>query len=421
MKVLWITNIILPPLADHLKKSTKGSGGWMSASIEALRTACSDITFAVASCGGNGINLKKEINGVIYYLIPFPENQKRYVKEMESYWQEIKSDFQPDIVHIHGSEYTHGLAYIRACGSKNVILSLQGLISVIVRYQKGGISEKDARNAFTLYDLRAGSINGMDKFNDMRIEMEHSYFRALNHVIGRTSWDRKHVKTINPNINYHFCNETLRSDFYDKSWSLERCKKHSIFLSSAAIPLKGAHKVFEALPYILQKFPDTVVYVAGRNIMDPKSIKDWLKLSGYGNYLRKLIKKLKIANHIKILGLLDSDEMVNAYLNCHVFVCPSSIENSPNSLGEAQLLGVPSVASYVGGVSDFIEHGKTGFIYRFEEVELLADYVCRIFANDQLAKELSESEKIVAKQRHDKALNVSTTLSIYNNIINNDN
>jgi glycosyltransferase involved in cell wall biosynthesis len=38
-------------------------------------------------------------------------------------------------------------------------------------------------------------------------------------------------------------------------------------------------------------------------------------------------------------------KMITEYRNAHIFICPSSIENSPNSLGEAQLIGVPVIAA----------------------------------------------------------------------------
>ena len=81
--------------------------------------------------------------------------------------------------------------------------------------------------------------------------------------------------------------------------------------------------------------------------------------------------------------------MCKRYLQSHVFVCPSFIENSPNSVGEAQLLGIPCIASFVGGVSDMVVDGETGLLYRFEEVEMLAAAVCRIFTDDKFAKRLS--------------------------------
>ena len=51
----------------------------------------------------------------------------------------------------------------------------------------------------------------------------------------------------------------------------------------------------------------------------------------------------------------------------NVFVMPSSIENHSSTLIEAMIVGVPCVASDVGGISELITHGKTGFLYRFEE------------------------------------------------------
>ncbi len=66
---------------------------------------------------------------------------------------------------------------------------------------------------------------------------------------------------------------------------------------------------------------------------------------------------------IHFLGSLDAEKMKQAYLDANVFVLPSTIENSPNSLGEAMLLGVPCVAADVGGVTDLLHAGE-GFVPR---------------------------------------------------------
>ena len=56
--------------------------------------------------------------------------------------------------------------------------------------------------------------------------------------------------------------------------------------------------------------------------------------------------------------------MCDRYLKSNLFVCCSAIENSPNSLGEAQLLGMPYVASFVGGVPE-IAGMNADVLYRF--------------------------------------------------------
>jgi glycosyltransferase involved in cell wall biosynthesis len=110
--------------------------------------------------------------------------------------------------------------------------------------------------------------------------------------------------------------------------------------------------------------------------------------------------------------------MVKQYAAAHVFVCPSIIENSPNSVGEAQLVGTPCVASYVGGTMDMVKDGETGFLYRFEEISLLAKQICQIFSNDELAISLSENAHRAALMRHDKLKNATQLNSIYKQIIN---
>ena len=116
------------------------------------------------------------------------------------------------------------------------------------------------------------------------------------------------------------------------------------------------------MPLILKRFPDTKLYVSGKDILKTDTLKDRLFMTYYSKYIKKMISNLKLEQKIVFTGLLNEKQMCQQYLKSHVFVCPSSIENSPNSLGEAMILGVPCIGSYVGGIPDMLEHGKEGFI-----------------------------------------------------------
>ena len=109
--------------------------------------------------------------------------------------------------------------------------------------------------------------------------------------------------------------------------------------------------------------------------------------------------------------------MKQAFLNAHVYVMPSAIENSPNSLCEAQILGVPTVASYCGGIPSLVEDGKTGYIYRYEEIEILAQTIVRLFAQKDIA-ELSYNERQIALARHNRQVNANRLVEIYRTIVN---
>ena len=237
--------------------------------------------------------------------------------------------------------------------------------------------------------------------------------KNVDHVMGRTTWDRAKIWAINPEAKYHFCNETLRSEFYDGSiWAYENCLSHSIFVSQASYPIKGLHQILKALPLILRHYPDTMLRVAGPNLIETTSLSQQIKLSGYGKYLKRLVNKYNLTEHITFLGPLNADQMKDEYLQCNVFISPSSIENSPNSLGEAQILGVPCISSYVGGAMDMME-GNDENLYRFEEIEMLAFKVCRIFDNKD--KQINMSER--ARKRHDPKQNDERLFSIYKRII----
>mgnify|MGYP006382303437 CR=1 FL=1 len=129
MKVLWITNIIFPAPCEALGLPYYVFGGWMTSSLNALREKASDLNFAVATVYA-GKELKVlEKDDVIYYLLPSRKDNTKYNHSLEPFWAKIKDEYKPDVVHIHGTEYAHGLAYIRACGTQNVCVSIQGLVS----------------------------------------------------------------------------------------------------------------------------------------------------------------------------------------------------------------------------------------------------------------------------------------------------
>ena len=163
-------------------------------------------------------------------------------------------------------------------------------------------------------------------------------------------------------------------------------------------------------------FPETQLRVAGDDITGGPSIKERLKISGYGSYIRSLLHKLDLRSSVTFVGPLSENDMIREFLDTHVFLCPSSIENSPNSLGEAQIIGTPCVASYVGGIPDMVTDGETGLLYRFDDHIMLAFQLIKIFSDDKLASGLSQKGQIAAQQRHNKDVISARMADIYRQI-----
>lgn len=409
MKVLWISNVTFPEAVKLLKHSDeyKKSGGWMMAMAESI-IQIPDISLSVASVSPLVKELTKlQGERITYYIIPKKKDTSNYTRFM----LRVKELAAPDIIHIHGTEFSYGKAYVDACGSERVVVSIQGMISVIARYFYANLTWLDIFRNITLRDLIKGSIWRNKRDFDNRGLAEIELLKKVSHIIGRTTFDKSHTLAINPDACYYVCNESLRDDFYDGKWSYCSCSPQTIFLSQATYPLKGLHLLLKAMPIVLRRYPDAHIRIAGSDVTNMGLRHE----TGYGKIIRKLIYQLQLEKHVTFLGSLSVSEMKKEYLQANVFVCPSSIENSSNSLGEAQCLGVPCVASYVGGLPDMIPNSNCGYLYRFDDAEELAYHICRIFAE---SPSFDNSEMIeMARLRHNKNENVHTLMNTYKAIL----
>ena len=234
MNILWITNITFPEAIVRLRGEgdLKSSGGWMLGAAETLvQHEGVDLSVASLSCDVEKLTYIKG-EQISYYIFPYGNGNLKYNKEYEKYWKIINEKIRPDVVHIHGTEYSHGLAYVNACGADNVVVSIQGLVSAVGDYYCYGLSLLDIVSNITLLDLVRGPVLYEKKLMKKRGELEKSLLKKVNHVIGRTNWDKSRVWGINKDAKYHFCNEILRNEFYEGPyWQYDKCKKHTIFFS----------------------------------------------------------------------------------------------------------------------------------------------------------------------------------------------
>ena len=417
MKVLWVSLVKFPPLCKNLGEAVPAHCGWMYSSAKAMLKEMPEVRLGVMVYSYGKSYERYDIEGVTYYLIPTASIDRTSKKQIEACRQAIRN-FSPDLIHIHGTEHSLAKAVCMANeDGTRVVANIQGLAGPYMRYADGGLSLWNKWTNITLLDFYRGTflLNAKRSFK-LRAECEHYVLTHITDIIGRTQWDQAHVITINPNLRYHFMNETLRDSFYEKPlWSYDRCKKHTIFVSNSGSALKGAHQVLNALPIILRQYPDTIVNFCGSSVMSNK-LKDLLRFQGYHLYLRRLVKRLHLQEHVRFLGSLSETQMKQQFLDANVYVLPSAIENSPNSLCEAQILGTPVVASYCGGTPTLLTDGQTGYFYRYEEYEMLAQIVMRLFGQDNFTC-LSLAEMKVASHRHNREQNARRLAEIYHNIM----
>ena len=292
MRVLWLCNIMLPVIAEHLGKEVNNKEGWLSGTFDRLKEA----SFSISD--------KEKLNLGVCFPVPSKEeefeltlpgieaygfyedtnNPDRYDETLEERLKAVVEKFKPDLVHCFGTEYPHTLAMTKAFPHPDKILvSIQGLCYEYAKVYMANLPQ-NIQNGKTFRDLlKQDSILEQKAKFEKRGEYEKEALKNVRHVAGRTHWDYASValvkevtkeKTAEDKIQYHFLNETLRSIFYEDLWDEKKCVQHSIFLSQGDYPIKGLHFVLEAMPMILEKYPDASVWVSGNNITKTNTLKE---------------------------------------------------------------------------------------------------------------------------------------------------
>ena len=482
MKVLWLCNIMLPLVAGHLGLEASNKEGWLSglADLVLAQGEGSGIRLSVAfpvalpksaflRGGAAGKAIEKEAvvpeegaSGILcsgtvaqgkgrldyYGFSEDTSHPERYAPELEPVMKAIIDRVQPDIVHCFGTEYPHILAMCRTFSDRRrLLVGLQGLCTMLARAYYADLPAK-AVESVTFRDwLKEDGIEQQRGKFAKRGAMEREAVRLAGNVAGRTRWDRDCAEAWNPKVRYHFMNESLRREFYGPVWAEEKCVPHSIVLSQGDYPIKGLHYMLQALPEILAEYPDAKVYVAGNSLVRHETFMEKVKISGYGKYLRRQIAEMHLEDKVVFLGRLDAGQMRDRYLQSHLYVCCSALENSPNSLGEAMLLGMPCVAADVGGIPSIFEGGADGIMYRGfrvksgegeeadgrgahgcdspagQEEELcavagrLARSVLQMWADPEKRRQYCGNARLHALQTHDRDKNYRRLVEIYEEIL----
>ena len=409
MKILWFTNMVMPPVEEHLRQRKEILAGWMWALASQI-AAQRDVELAIAASVPGVPAEKVGLDGIHHYILSQPARRSYLPHSTSDLKQALKviDDFKPDLIHVHGTERYYGLVGTFQSSHVPVVISIQGILTPYVKYELAGLGLADKIHLIRVRDIVRFKGPLFETLLNWRAsERERVIMRGNCHFIGRTDWDRAWVQAINPCATYHFCEEVLRGPFFERTWSIKKIKRHSILFTNAMSPRKGIPILLEALAILRQGLPDVHLTLAG----------GWYPKSGWGRVIMRKIAALKLGSNLTFAGRLTAAELALMLERTHTFVSPSYIDNSPNSVCESMVVGTPCVASFVGGVPTLISHGRTGLMVPSGDPAILASTIRQVFENDELACKLSAEARRVARERHDPSKIVRRQLEIYSQVL----
>lgn len=368
MKVFWISNVPVSPT------QSRGSGGWLTELFNELEKR--GLTLFAAHPKSRGSH---DCHGGV--VCPFrPIFRRSQIERAQNDFAKMFRSTAPDIIHIHGTEMLHSYAALCAAKECNipVVVSIQGIVGEIAKHTLTGVPKQIVRRR-TLRDAFCQTHpNGLRRKYESIGNFEKAIAQSADLLLGRTQWDRAWAYFYAPLTPYRSIYEPLRRDFYqtNSQWDYRNCEKNLVFVSQSSGPIKGFLQLAEALTLVRTKIPSVRVMVAGKHHFNA----DWrstIVRTGYESHVRKFLHRNNLLGSLQFLGPQSTEEVIANLLACNVYVQPSLIENSPNALAEACYLGVPSVASFVGGVPSMYQDYPYISLYQSDSSLMLADAIVR--------------------------------------------
>ncbi len=403
MRVLWFTST--SSRYEKAKANHAYNGcGWI-ASLEEAVCMHTDITLGIAFF--HQVDDQPLHDGqVTYYPMreypmnkwknfmdkykPLPEKEEYELKKM----RQVIDDFNPDIIHVFGTEYI--FASICEKVKTPIVIHLQGLLAPYHNaYYPININKWSVWTYFKDFKsiLSNNSLERRRKIMCREGLREIKYFQNIPYFMGRTAWDFEVSHFLSKGkAKYFKVDEVLREPFYESAgkWS----KNHS---GKIVIVSTISETIYKGLDLIL-KTADLLKRYGCLNfewhVIGVKSSTKMLRL--YEKAAEVKAKGLPLVFE----GVKSPQEIIQLLCEASVYVHPSYIDNSPNSLCEAQLVGIPVIATHVGGVSSLIAHKETGILVPANAPYELAYWIQEIHTHDKLSSMLSEHGMNIAKERH---------------------
>lgn len=414
MKILWLTSS--PAGASNYIKQNTPDRGWI-ASLGDIIKMSEDIKLAICFFNNDINDFSFCYEGITYY--PIKDKLSTIVKKIKSkafrtIWDsnlsdllKVVEDYKPDIIQLFGTET--GLGEIVGNTKVPIIIHIQGLLNPIVsNWLPRGFKLSSVFLNLSFMDL----ILRRDLYSNYLLlrkmaKREEYIIKNSKYFFGRTDWDKRVIKLFNPDSEYFHCNEVLRPLIYESKWKHK--SNGTLKLVSTINP-----KIYKGLDIVLE---------TAKLLKSKSNIRFEWNIIGLGNDNKvvKIIEKIKGMkfkdNSVYFKGVKQVSDLVLELLDSNIFIHPSHIDNSPNSVCEAMLMGMPVIAGNVGGVASLIETGQNGICYNSQDPYDLASIILeKAFKKEELQK-LGNNAREVALIRHDPHKIVSTVIDTYKFIL----
>ncbi|MBO4601132.1 MAG: glycosyltransferase family 4 protein [Bacilli bacterium] len=164
---------------------------------------------------------------------------------------------------------------------------------------------------------------------------------------------------------------------------------------------KNLDEIIEFLPELIEKDNNIVLLIGGDG--------------PYKKNLEQKVKKLKLEDHVRFLGMIPPQNTYKYYQLGDIFVCASTSETQGITYIEALACGIPLVCRYDKCLDGVIENGYNGYTYNSKEE--YRNYIFKILGDKSLHSKLKKNA-LESSTNYSKEKFRDSIENLYNEIIN---
>ena len=336
-----------------------------------------DIELHIITLGSSTENFK---NGNIHFHI-IKKFKFRYFRILDVIKvKKVVLKINPDIVHAMGTIIPYSTAasfFINRCPT---VLTILGVVKEEIKFYKG-------------IDLIFGILLHRPNERYVVSKIPHITVQSpyIKNLISRVTNSKIYV--VPEGIGFERIQDTQPPDLNEKI---------DIFIAVNFRWLKGVDILIKAIPEVLRSVPDLKAYIAGSGEEEEK--------------LKSMVKDLGLESNVKFLGYISDEEEINRYYKaCKIVVVPSRWDVDPFAPLNAAASGKPTIVSDMCN-SSVIEDGKTGFVFKSEDVDELSSKMVKLLTDDELREEMGKAAMEKVKE-YDWSKIVDKKVEIYKEVI----
>jgi glycosyltransferase involved in cell wall biosynthesis len=411
---LWFINKVPLAVAETVE-TVNVRGGWLDSFIDIVG-GVPGIDLTVAFPDPAGLVPSSRIGGVTFVGLPTGAPGAGIAGVIDRWRHDaappamlaaadrLIRDVGPDLIHLHGAELCFGLA-TRGLGIPTV-LSIQGSPTVVRRLYVRGFDRHLARSLSLDSFLKGRGLVHQHIKMKPQAANEALIMSSVGHIAGRTAWDRRLASVMAPQAVYHLCDEPMRPAFHHATWRGEAAEPGRIFNTSGHYAMKGAGTLLRAIDIARRTAPQISLVMAGVFMG-----------SEHEHAARRHARALGIDDRVTMMGEIDAGTLAAELTRSSVFVNSAHYENSSNALAEAQLVGVPCVATSAGGTPTMAAHGSAALLFQDGDAHALAGAILSLIQDPDGAARLGERGRTLARVRHDNERIRGQILAMYDEIL----